>query len=59
MLKDKLMRDSGHSFDLEYKAFIEVGGDEDNFEGFIDHQKIQRDASTIIDRLKLQEPAKR
>ena len=40
-------------------AFIEAGGDEDDFEGSIDRQKIERDASAIVEGLKSQEPAKR
>lgn len=27
LLKDKLMRDEDHAFDLEYDAFISAGGD--------------------------------
>ena len=36
LLEDKLMRDVDRAFDLEYEAFIETGGDEDDFEGSID-----------------------
>ena len=59
LLKDKLMRDADRAFDLEYEAFIEAGGDEDDFEGSIDRQNIEHDASAIIVRLKSQEPAAR
>jgi len=59
LLKDKLMQDADRAFDLEYEAFIEAGGDEDDFEGSIDSKKIERDASAIVVGLKSQQPAKR
>ena len=59
LLEDKLMRDADHAFDVEYEAFIEAGGDEDDFEGSIDRQKIERDATDIVEGLKSQEPTKR
>jgi G3E family GTPase len=58
-LEDKLFRDADRAFDEEYDAFIETGGDEDDFEGSIDRQKIERDATDIVEGLKSQEPAKR
>ena len=45
LIKDKLSGDADRAFDVEYEAFIEAGGDEDDFEGSIDRQKIERDAS--------------
>jgi len=59
LLEDKLMRDADRAFDLEYDAFIEAGGDENDFEGSIDRQKIERDSSAIVEGLKSQEPTKR
>ena len=59
LLEDKLFRDADRAFDEEYDAFIEAGGDEDDFEGLIDRQKIERDATNIVEGLKSQEPAKR
>lgn len=59
LLEGKLFREADRAFDVEYEAFIEAGGDEDDFEGSIDHQKIERDASNIIERLKSQDPAAR
>ena len=59
LLERKLFREADRAFDLEYDAFIEAGGDEDDFEGSIDRQKIERDASDIVEGLKSQEPAKR
>jgi hypothetical protein len=59
LLEDKLMRLADHSFNLKYEAFIEAGGHEDDFEGSIDRQKIERDASAIIERLKSQDTAAR
>ena len=59
LLKKKVRQDAEHALDLEYDAFIEAGGDEDDFENDIDHQKIERDASAIIERLKSQDPAAR
>ena len=59
LLGDKLRRDADRAFDVEYKAFIEAGGDEDDFEGSIGRQKIERDASAIIERLKSQDTAAR
>ena len=44
---------------MEYDAFIEAGGDEDDFVNDIDRQKIERDACAIIEGLKSREPAKR
>ena len=46
-------------FDLEHEALIEVGSDEDDFEGSIDRQKIEREASAIVEGLKSQGPAAR
>jgi hypothetical protein len=59
LLEGKLFREADRTFDVEYDAFIEVGGDEDDFEGSIDRQKIERDASDIVEGLKSKEPAKR
>jgi hypothetical protein len=59
LLGDKLRRDADRAFDVEHEAFIEAGGDEDDFEGSIDRQKIERDASDIVEGLKSKEPAKR
>jgi hypothetical protein len=59
LLKKKVKQDAEHALDLEYDAFIEAGGDEDDFEGSIDRQGIERDASAIVEGLKSQEPAKR
>ena len=59
LLKKKVKQDAEHALDLEYDAFIEAGGDEDDFEKDIDRQQIERDASDIVEGLKSQEPAKR
>ena len=59
LIKDKLIKDEDRALDLEYDAFIEAGGDEDDFEGSIDRREIERDASDIVEGLKSQEPAKR
>ena len=59
LLEDKLRRDADRAFDLEYEAFIEAGGGEDDFGGSIDHQKIEHDASAIVEGLKSQDPAVR
>ena len=59
LLERKLFREADRAFDVEYDAFIEAGGDEDDFEGSIDRQKIERDATNIVEGLKSQEPAKR
>ena len=59
LLGDKLRRDADRAFDLKYEAFIEAGGDEDDFEGSIDRREIERDASDIVEGLKSKEPAKR
>ena len=59
LLKKKVRQDAEHALDLEYDAFIEAGGDEDDFEKDIDRQQIERDASAIVEGLKSQEPAKR
>ena len=59
LIRDKLIRDEDRALDLEYDAFIEAGGDGDDFEGSIDRQGIERDASAIVEGLKSQEPAKR
>jgi hypothetical protein len=59
LLKKKVKQDAEHALDLEYDAFIEAGGDEDDFENDIDRQQIERDASAIIERLKSQDPAAR
>jgi hypothetical protein len=59
LLEDKLMRDADRAFDLEYDAFIEAGGDEDDFEGSIDRQKIERDGSAKVEGLKSQKTAVR
>ena len=53
------MRDADRALDLEYGAFIDAGGNEGDFEDSIDSQKIKRDASAMVERLKSQEPAKR
>ena len=59
LLKKKVKQDAEHALDLEYDAFIEAGGDEDDFEKDIDRQQIERDTSAIVEGLKSQEPAKR
>ena len=59
LLEGKLFREADRAFDVEYDAFIEAGGDEDDFEGSIEREKIERDASDIVEGLKSQEPAKR
>ena len=57
LLKNKLRRDADNALDLEYEAFIEAGGDEDDFEGYIYRQEIERDASAIVEWLKSQDSA--
>ena len=59
LLKKKVRQDAEHALDLEYDAFIEAGGDEDDFENDIDRQQIERDASAIVEGLKSQDPAVR
>ena len=59
LLGDKLRRDADRAFDVEYEAFIEAGGGEDDFENDIDRQQIERDASAIVEGLKSQDPAVR
>ena len=59
LLGDKLRRDADRAFDVEYEAFIEAGGDEDDFEKDIDREQIERDASAIVEGLKSQDPAAR
>jgi hypothetical protein len=59
LLERKLFREADRAFDVEYDAFIEAGGDEDDFEGSIDRREIGRDASDIVEGLKSKEPAKR
>jgi hypothetical protein len=59
LLKKKVKQDAEHALDLEYDAFIEAGGDEDDFENDIDRQQIERDASAIVEGLKSQDPAVR
>ena len=59
LLKTKVRQDAEYALDLEYDAFIEAGGDEDDFENDIDRQQIERDASAIVEGLKSQDPAVR